>query len=363
MRVLHINHEKTWRGGERQTLMAVREQRRLNIDAWLACRIGAPLEQMAREEGEPIISIPHGTFAALVALARQMPNFDVLHCHSARAHSLMTLAGGMRAKPLVVSRRVDFLPRKSWFNRFKYNRADKVVCVSRYIAEQMRDWGLPSEKLRIIYDAAEADAPWRSKEECLQELRARVNIGAGKRLVGNIAALVGHKDHATLLHAARVVASQRSDVAFIIIGEGELRDELLRLQAELGLQTSVHFLGFIPQAQNLLPAFDIFAMSSCMEGLGSIVLEANLAGIPVAATAGGGLPEIVSDKKTGLLVPVGDASALAEAILTLLSDGPFADRLAKTAQARTREEFSAGQMAQQYIEVYREVLSADSHSA
>src|SRR5207302_1216267 len=129
-----------------------------------------------------------------------------------------------------------------------------------------------------------------------------------------------------------------------------------QLRAELKLESVVHFTGFVPQAQRLLPAFDVFAMSSCMEGLGTIVLDAGMAGVPVAATAGGGLPEVVIDEQTGLLVPVGDAGALANAILRLLDERPLALRLANRAQARVRTEFSVEHMAQKYIDLYREVV-------
>jgi glycosyltransferase involved in cell wall biosynthesis len=364
MRVLHINHEKTWRGGERQTVFAVQEQRCLNVDSWLACRTGAPLEKMANERGLPVISLPGGPFSTLFTLCRQLSKFDLVHCHSARAHSLVALACARRRKQVVVSRRVDFLPRRSWFNRFKYNRAAKVVCVSRYIADQMRNWGLRDEQLEVIYDAAGASESLCSKQQCRDQLSAKVRINPEHLLVGNIAAMVGHKDQATLLRAARVLVNERPDVAFVIIGAGELSDELVRLRGDLNLAGSVHFTGFIPEAEKLLPAFDVFAMSSCMEGLGSIVLDANLAGVPVAATAGGGLPEIVNDHETGLLVPVKDARALAGAILTLLSDFSLANRLARAAQTRTRNEFSPGQMAKQYLRLYEKLLTrASNHGA
>ena len=93
-----------------------------------------------------------------------------------------------------------------------------------------------------------------------------------------------------------------------------------------------------------------------MEGLGSIVLDASLAGVPVAATAGGGLPEIVNDGQTGLLAPVGDFNGLAEAILRLLSDSALANQLVSAAQRRTRTEFSPSRMAQKYVKIYHETL-------
>ena len=132
---------------------------------------------------------------------------------------------------------------------------------------------------------------------------------------------------------------------------------MLHLRSELGLTNSVHFTGFIPQAQRLLPGFDVFAMSSCMEGLGTIVLDAAQAGVPVAATAGGGLPEAVLHEQTGLIAPVGDAAALASALLRLLDDRALAERLARAARERAQTEFSVANMAQRYVEIYQGLLA------
>jgi L-malate glycosyltransferase len=361
MRILHVNNEKTWRGGERQTLLTAAEQRRQGLDSCIACRSGSPLSEAAAADRVPTVNLPAAAPAALARLMQAAKRFDLLHCHTGRAHSLAALATLGRRKPLVVSRRVDFSPGNSWFNRWKYRRTAMIVCVSKWIYTVMQDWGLPPEQMRVIYEAVPGDA-YLPREASLQQLRERTGVPPGQRIVGNIAALVGHKDHATLLRAAKVVSSSRHDVAFIIVGEGELRRYLRQLRSDLGLTDIVHFTGFIPQAQRLLPGFDVFAMSSSMEGLGTIVLDAGLAGVPVAATAGGGLPEAVLHNQTGLLVPVGDAAALADAIMRLLNDASLAARLADAARARIRSDFSVPFMARSYTEIYQEVLAGADRS-
>jgi glycosyltransferase involved in cell wall biosynthesis len=251
---------------------------------------------------------------------------------------------------------VDFLPKKTWFNRFKYDRARKVVCISQFIADQLRNWGVAPEKLKVIPSAVPIPA---SISPEAKGLRDRLGIASGKKIVGNIAALVGHKDQATLLRGAREVLNINSNVTFVIIGEGELRSDLERLRAELRLERDVHLTGFIPSAEQLLPAFDVFAMSSAMEGLGSIVLDAFAAGIPVASTAGGGLPELVKDAQTGRLVPAGDFKALAQAILHLLNDRSSAEKFAANARKFVAENFSVERMADRYLQAYAEVSAAN----
>jgi glycosyltransferase involved in cell wall biosynthesis len=355
MRVLHVNNERTWRGGERQTLLTAVEQRRQGVDSQIACRGHSTLEQMASSEGVPTISLPSASPGALLGLARAGRAFDLLHCHTGRAHSLGALSILIRPKPCVVSRRVDFLPGNSRFNHWKYRRVDRVVCVSKCIEGILRRWGVAAEKTEVIYEAVPA-GPYASREESSKEIRERIGLSSDDKLVGNIAALVGHKDQATLLRAAAVVIAKRPKVAFVIVGQGELEKSLLELRSQLHLESVVHFTGFIPQAQRLMPAFDVFAMSSSMEGLGTIVLDAGMARVPVAATAGGGLPEVVIDEQTGLLVPVANAEALANAIMRLLDEPDLALKLATNAQRRVQTEFSVPHMAGRYVDVYHRIL-------
>jgi glycosyltransferase involved in cell wall biosynthesis len=356
MRVLHIDNEKSWRGGERQVFLTVQEQRRQGVDGWIACRRGSPLEEIAGAADIPTIGLANTPQTAWPALMRAARLFDVLHCHTGNALSMAVLATRVRRKPIVLSRRVDNVPHNSWFTRWKYQRVDTLVCASRCIALVLEDWGLPPATMRVIYEAVSDDG-YLPRETCLRQLRERTGVAPGTKLIGNIAALVGHKDHATLLRASREIMARRGDVAMIVIGDGEMKAHLLQLRSELGLNGFVHFTGFIPQAQQLLPGFDVFTLSSRTEGLGSIVLDAGLAGVPVVATAAGGLPEAVLEGHTGLLAPVGDAGALAAALLRMLDEPGLAGRLAGAAQQRVRTEFTVAGMVQRYIEIYGALLA------
>ena len=202
MQILHANNEKTWRGGERQVLLTAAEQRRQGLDARIVCRHGSPLEEFARNEGVPVISLPHAAPGALWGLMRAARHCDVLHCHTGRTHSLGALAILASPKPLLISRRTDFPPPKSWLNRWKYRRVDRAVCVCQRVANVLLDWGMPANKVSVIYEAVPGDA-CLPREQCLNQLRARTGLTADKRIVGNIAALVPDKDQATLLSSGQ----------------------------------------------------------------------------------------------------------------------------------------------------------------
>lgn len=363
MQVLHLNNEKTWRGGERQTLLLAAGLQARGVRSVIGCRPAARLEDQAKAKGVATLPIPGNSWAAALALLRTARGFDLIHCHTGRTHSLAALAAAWHRKPFLVTRRVDFLPARGWFNRYKFGQAARVVCISQFIADQLAAWGVARDKLVVIRSAVAPPRPEWLTPQHRAAIRVRLGVGPEVKLVGNIAALVGHKDHATLLRAAQAVAAERSDVRFVIVGEGELRTALEKQRRALGLDHVVLMPGFIPQAEQLLPAFDVLAMSSCMEGLGSIVLDAFAAGVPVAATAGGGLPESVRHEETGLLVPVGDHAGLARAILRLLEDAELAARLCHTARAWVRETCSPERMVSDYLKVYRAVLSPDPRPA
>ncbi len=355
MNILHLNNEKTWRGGERQTLLLATGLRKLGVRSVIGCRSDGLLAAQARAAQLATLPIPGNNFSAALALVRAVKGFDLIHCHTGRGHSLAAITAFAHRKPFLATRRVDFLPRRNSFNRYKFRRAERVVCISRFIADQLADWGVPRDKLPIIPSAVPMPDRQVLSAQHRECVRARLGVAPGLKLVGNIAALVGHKDHATLLRAARIVCAHRKDVRFVILGDGELREKVLALRHELGLDETVFMPGFVPRAEEYLPGFDVFAMSSCMEGLGSIVLDAFSAGTPVAATAGGGLPELVRDGETGLLVPVGDHNRLAEAIRQLLEDRSLAERCVAAGREFVQSQCSVERMATRYAELYRQV--------
>jgi glycosyltransferase involved in cell wall biosynthesis len=168
-------------------------------------------------------------------------------------------------------------------------------------------------------------------------------------IVGNVARLAEQKGQRYLLEAAAELPEAR----FAIVGDGELRDELERHTAELGLDENVLFTGARDDVPDLLASFAVFAFPSLFEGLCLAVIEAQAAGVPVVATPVGGIRETVVDGETGLLVPPRDPKALAQAIRRLLEDPELAARLATEAQKRARERFSRERMVERTLALYQ----------
>jgi glycosyltransferase involved in cell wall biosynthesis len=174
----------------------------------------------------------------------------------------------------------------------------------------------------------------------------------GAPLVGNVAALAGHKGQRHLVAAAARVIREVPDARFLIVGEGELRDALEHQIKELGLDRHVMLTGFRDDAVGLQKSFDVFVMSSVTEGLGSAMLDAMACRRPVVATRAGGIPEAIEDGVTGLLVPPQDEPALAKAIVRMLKDSEMRARLGEAGRRRVVEEFSVEKMVAATLDAY-----------
>jgi glycosyltransferase involved in cell wall biosynthesis len=162
----------------------------------------------------------------------------------------------------------------------------------------------------------------------------------------------GHKE----LFEAMAILKERHPVHALIVGGGRRIDEIKALAASLGLDGEVHFLGTRRDVPDLLNAMDIFVLPSYSEGVSLALLEAMAAGLPVIATAVGGLPEVVTDGENGLLIPPRDAEALATALARLLEASDFAKKLGQNARKHVREHFSLDRLGREINEIYEELV-------
>jgi glycosyltransferase involved in cell wall biosynthesis len=362
--VLHVDAAREWRGGQSQARLLVSELARRGLEQALAARPESRLAAEVAALGVRVVPLRWRAGldpAAVVGLARALGagGWDVVHAHSSHALQAsllaLALAGGRSA--LVGSRRLDFPLRSPAV----WRRADVVLAVSVAVRDVLVTGGLEPARVRVVHDGVDLretalrtvpgqDARFGSGAP--GRLRRAAGAGPGDLLVGTAGALVGHKDHATLLEAAAVVVRDRPEARFVVAGEGPLRPELERLAGRLGLGSRLSLPGHLPDVAGSLGDLDLFVLSSSGEGLASASLEAMAAGVPVVLTRAGGLADVAGDVLPS--VPPGDPAALAEAILRLLADPEARARVARAGRERVRA-FSAVAMAERTLDAYRAV--------
>jgi glycosyltransferase involved in cell wall biosynthesis len=189
-----------------------------------------------------------------------------------------------------------------------------------------------------------------------EAVRRELGIDARTVLVGTVANYHPKKDWPNLLRAARVLADRKVPVRFCAVGQGPLESEVQALHRQLALEGTVILPGYRPDAVRLMAGADVFVLASQWEGLPVALMEACALGLPVVATAVGGIPEVLTDGGDARLVPAGDPVALANAIEAVACDAPLRARLAAAAASRA-EDFDVRRAVRRIEAVYDEVCA------
>ena len=351
-RVVHVASGREWRGGQRQVWLLARELARMGVEQTVVTGEGSELARRLAGDHVPVRQVKWTAGldprVVIAAHGELRAGASLLHAHDAHAVTLAGVAAGLAGKPFVATRRVDFHLRRRGF----WRRAHRVIAISRAVADVLLADGIAAERVTIVPSGISLED---SRAAAPLGVRAHLGLPADAKLAANVAALVGHKDHATLLHAAAALRDTVPWLHWVIAGEGPLRADIEELRERLGLGGRVHLLGHIPDPVRLIADADVYVMSSSQEGLGTTVLDAMAIGIPVASTAAGGIPDMLSDGG-GLLVPTGDYEALADAIRRILTDSTLRAALIDRAGTAVRR-FTSRRMAEDVVSVYRSCAS------
>lgn len=358
MNIMHTESSTGWGGQENRTLNELVALRERGHDARLACPPGARLGARAREAGFVVHDIPmRGALdlPAVLALRRlmQAARIDIVNTHSGRDTQLAGLAARSlgRQRPRIVRTRHLALPISS---PFTYTRlVDHVVTVSRFVGDYLVTAGVPAERITAVPTGIDLS---RYQGAGTGTLRAELNLADTALLVGTVAILRRKKGHAELLEAVPAVLAQFPEAHFCLAGDGPQHANLMRRIEELGLQRNVHLLGLRRDVVNVLASLDLFVLPTHQEALGTAFIEAGAAGLPVVATGVDGVPEVVRQGITGLLVPVGDVAALAAAITTLLADPARRQAMGEAARKTVTSRFSREAMVDGMLAVYARLL-------
>jgi glycosyltransferase involved in cell wall biosynthesis len=359
--MVHVDSARDWRGGQAQVEALVRGLAARGHTIVLVTPSASRLGERLADAGIEIVRDSSRGEWDLWAGRRLRRLVDrrranLIHVHSARAHGMAWAASRKRlTPPIVVSRRVDFPVGGNYFSRRKYlHPACYYLAISSAVGDVLIRGGVARERIHLVPSGV--DPAKFSYQTDGAATRRALGVGDDEFLVCNVAALTDHKDHATMIRAAQIVVRQAPDVRFIVLGEGELRRALERQIDEAELGERFRLLGFQPDVESYLAVSDLFVLSSHLEGLCTSLLDAMLLGVPIVATRAGGIPDIVVDGETGLLVEPRRPGALAAAILRAKDDPETRKRLAGAGTRRVREQFSIERTIDMTEQAYRTIL-------
>ena len=359
-------------GTETQAVELARRMDPNKYDVTLAClRKQGPLLEKLNGSAVKVVEFypkggidsPRGLYqlARMVAYLRR-GHFDVLHAHDLWSNMIGVVAGKLAEVPVIVTSQRDLSHgdwyqgrRKKWLRRAQ-NASSVVLTNARMIREGLVSGeGLASAKVRVIYNGVDLDG-----FQPLPSMRARLFPGLEREklvvLVGNMHTEV--KGQPTLIAAAPEVVKRFPKLRFVLVGDGEKRQDFEVAAKATGVSANFMFLGRRNDVADILAACDIAVLPSAAEGMPNAVLEYMAAGLPVVATRVGGNLEVVTDGVTGLLVPPRDAAALAQALSRLLADDVLALRLARQGRELVEQKFSFERLTREVGALYEELLQA-----
>ncbi len=270
----------------------------------------------------------------------------VLHSNSAGPCQWLAPVARAARLPLLAHLHTGYLRRSRYV--FLLHQASLVVGVSRQVIEPFLNEGMAAAKTQVIYNGIDFS---RLQPKTCDDLRRQLSIPDGATIVCAIGSLIRRKGQDILLRAFSLLGPARN-IHLLIVGDGPERANLERLVAELGLQPRVQFLGYSNDVGGICAASDIMALASRMDSFGLVLAEAGYLGLPVLATAVGGIPEVIEHGATGLLVPPEHPQALAAALARLIDDRDYRERLGCAGKKRAKALFSVERMAADFHQTY-----------
>ncbi len=365
IKVIHLIEDLNTGGAERISAGIVTglDKKRFEAEVWCLEEGGAVAEEIARQ-GIPTkilgLSSYHNPLNILkLALLIKETKPDILHIHGYFAGTFVRLANFIARVPVVFSHlhstHYYYQKKHLLTEKFLAKFTDRILCCSEAVKKWAQESeGIPAKQLVVVYNGIEVDRYQPNVE--IGELRKRLHLTGEERIIGTVGRLEPVKNQTLLLEAASRVKEKVPNLKVILVGEGSLRASLLETAARLGLEEAVIFTGRTDQVARYLSLMEVFVLCSRLEGLAMVLLEAMAAGKPVISTRVGGIPEVIGDEVTGLLVPPGDAKALSEAIIYLLTHPEEAKRMGDEGRVLCQEKFSTETMVKRIEELYESAL-------
>jgi glycosyltransferase involved in cell wall biosynthesis len=370
-RILYVHGIEAIGGAERDLIALLKTLDRHKWEPYVVCPGTGPFREQLHTIAVPThaLSLPpwrkplavfqrRSAVGRLEALVNQLAP-ALIHVNDIWwvPHTVRAVAGCVaKSVPVVAHVRQEIESAK--VRRYELDRVGAVIAISRQIEQSLIAGGVLAEKVRTVYSGIDLSERQIARND--QAIRQMIGLPNGAVLLGTVANLFPRKGYEVMLRALPAIVRAVPTVHYVIVGsdDHDYADRLKKLAQELKIVDRVHIVGFQDPVQPFLAALDLYVHPALMEGFGIAVVEAMAMGKAVVATTTGGLPEVVAQGETGLLVPPGDAESLAAVVVSLLEDKVRREQMGRNGKARAQERFSLDASVGQMEQLYSEVLGA-----
>lgn len=347
MKVGFVNLASGYSGGENQTFLMAKSLMQASVELVAVCHPRSPLKTKLEEIGVPIVSAKAWLSGHLQTTPPPiLDDVHIFHAHDGRAPHWCSIQKLLFGKPYVITRRIDNPINDRITTRYSYKGASAFIGISSKICEVLRAY----EPSVDCYQIPSSPVSYAIDPQRVIEIKKRYK---NKFLVIHAASLLEHKGFDTTIAAARRLKETEPSIHFAVLGEGPEKEHLIKTSSDL---TNIDWLGKQHDMGNWFEAADALILPSKNEGLGSVLLEAMKARVPVVATKVGGIPDVVKDGETGILIDVSDDQALADALVRLKDDQTFKEFLIVNAE-KSMESFDISKTSKLYLEIYKNILN------
>lgn len=371
MKLLQITASKGWRGHEQKIIYLYEAFRDFSYveDQWIICPKDSEVFKIATAKnmqvfGYDIKSEYDLKFAKDLKKFAEEHQADVVFIHNSESHTLAVLSSllyGLKV-PLVLCRTLIKRVDTNFFRKWKYNYKgiSKIICVSYPVVDVLKYAVKDHSKLCVVGSVTDINKfPKKNKTGLLHR---EFNIPEDYKIVGNIAAFTGFKDHKTWVNAVAELYKRGQKLKYILIGDGPMEAEIKAQVKELGLENEIIFAGFRKDIPEILPEFDLFLFTSNNEPTGGVLLESYACHVPIVAANAGGIPEVVVDGETGLLAEVGNPISFADKVEVLINDAELQKKFIANGYQYLIENFTKEVISKKMFDELNEVVIKNKKS-
>ncbi len=290
----------------------------------------------------------------------------ILHSWEFRANTIGAVAAALAGTPVILSsvRNMSYWKKAwdhqwwhRWADRLTAGLNDRIVVNATAVKTDYQKWAhIPGERIVTIFNGLDPTTVPRKDETSHRERKKELGWDSRTLVIGWVGRLTPQKDPEMFLRFARSFLDEHGEAGFLILGDGMLLPDLKQRCHQLKLDHNVRFLGARLDVYRWMLAMDVFVMTSIIEGMPNVLIEAQLMGIPCVATDAGGASEVVENGRTGFVVPVGDLQGLQDRCSRLLADASLRNRFTAAGRERAEKSFHAEAMARQTIQLYDRLL-------